>query len=706
MAIIGRIRKRSGLIVIIVGVALAAFVLGDFLKPGKRYKRSTDIGKVSGENIAYTEFAQKVEEQLESIKQRGQKEKLTADEVFSAKQSTWTQLINELIMGKQYEELGLTVSTDELYDLVQGKNPHRYILQYFTDPKTKQYNPALVQNFLKQLDQVPADQKKNWLMLEKAIKEERIQTKYNNLLAKGYYLPKTFAQNDHIERNRRFNVRVVGTKYQTIDDKAVTLTEDDYKKYYEENKYLFEQEASRDIAYVLFEIKPSATDLDKIAKDVAQLFQEFQKSADVPAYVNANSDSKFDSTFHKEKTLPARIDSLLFNSTVGTIIPPYIENNAYHMAKLLDMQYRPDSMKASHILVTFKGSAVNDQKITRSKDRAKIMADSLFTIIKKDGNRFRDIAANVSDDKSVKEKGGDLGWFADGAMIKPFNDAVLEGKIGEMKVVETPFGYHIILITDKKTPEKKVKVAVLDRRIEPSSQTYQDIYAKASEFAGENTSLDAFSRACDAKKLNPRMAERVKDMDNSLPGINQSRNVIMWAYNEETKKGTVSTVFETEGNYVVAALKEIREKGIAPLEQIKNQIQPLVLRDKKAEKIIENIKKLNTKDLYQLAEKLTGKVDTLANVMFANINLQLFGPEPEVVGTIATMKQGGVTEPIKGNQAVYVVQLDSIAEPPVQKDFTIYNRQAAYMFGSRVQREAFPALEKLAGVIDNRAMFY
>jgi len=706
MAIIGKIRKRSGLLIVIIGVALAAFVLGDFLKPGKRYRGTTNVGVVAGENIPYTEFAAKVDEQIENLKQRAQKENLSSEEVFSARQMTWQQLTTEIIMGEEYNRLGITVTSDELFELVQGKNPHPYILQYFKDPNTQQYNPQLVINFLKQLETMEPEQRNNWLMLEKAIKEDRLKTKYNNLISKAYYTPKAFAKIDYEEKNTKYDIRVVAAGYQTVDDKTITLTDADYQKYYDEHKYQFDQEASRDLFYVTYDLLPSEADRKATDKEVMALYQEFLTTADLPTFVNANSDTKYDSSWRKERSLSPRLDSVMFNSPVGTIIPPFVENNAYSMAKLLDVQVRPDSLKANHILIAYQGSAVNDPKITRPKEKAKKVADSLLTVLSKNAGMFGLIATSLSDDASNKAKGGDLGWFMDGSMVGPFNKAVVDGKVGEIKLVETVFGYHLIQIMDKRAYNKKAKIAIVDRKIEPSSQTIQELYTKASEFAGENHNIDEFEKAVTKNNLNKRIAEMLKTADNNLPGLSNSRQIVQWAFNEETEKGAVSSVFEVTGSYVVAVMKEIRQKGIQPLELVKVQIEPLVRRDKKAEKLIETIKKAGTTDLYALASKINSKVDTLPGITFYSPNLPKYGPEPELIGTISTLKKGVASEPLKGNMNVYVVFVDAVTPAPETKDYAMFAQQMQYMFANRVQREAFSALEKLADIEDNRVRFY
>ncbi len=710
MAVIGRIRKHSGLLVTIIGIALLAFIVGmsksDFGWFNQR--PDTNIGEINGRKISYIDFDKKVSEQIENIKERSKKDNLTEEEDYQAKQMTWTQMTKEMILGEEYNDLGITVSPDELFDLVQGKNPHQYILQYFKDPNTNQYNPQLVINFLKQLDQMEPKQKNNWLILEKAIKDDRLQTKFNNLLGKGYYLPKAFLMNDYQEKNRKFDLRLVAGRYQNIDDKTITVTDADYQKYYNEHKYMFDQpEETRDIDYVSFDLVPSATDQQKIAADVDSIYRDFQTATDVPKFVNdGNSDTRYDSTWFGKNKLMLRLDTFLFNAPVGTIVPPFVDNEKWYMAKLLDVQMRPDSMKASHILIAFKGSAVNDNKITRTKEKAKQIADSILAVVQKDMNQFPPIAMKMSDDGSNKNKGGELDWFVDGAMVWPFNQACLEANVNDFKVVETVFGYHVIHVTGKTVPQKKLRVAIVDRRIEPSSQTIQEIYNKSTAFAGENTTLDAFNKTVTSKGFNKKSADGLRAMDASLPGLTNSRRIVQWAFTKETEKGTVSTVFEVKGSYVVAVLKEIRPKGLLPLDLVKKQIEGQVKNIKKSEKLMAQMNSAGTKDLYQLAAKMNTQVDTIKGLIFYSPNLMKFGPEPELVGKVVTLKPSAVVGPLRGEQAVYMVQLDSIHEAPPVTDMKMVSQQALMMFGNRAQMDAYKALEKLSDIEDNRVRFY
>ena len=338
MAIIGKIRKHSGLAVIIIGVAIAAFVIGDF---GKKTKRNAnDIGNIAGEAIPIQDFNSKVEETLEIQKENAKSEKITDEETYNIRQSTWNAMVKEILMGNEYDQLGLTVSPEELFDQVQGKNPHRYILQYFKDPKTNMYDPALVLNYLKSLDQQEPKAKQQWIRFEKAIKDDRLQTKYNNLISKGYYIPTAFLRKQYKNENQILKVLSVSPAYQNIPDSTIKLTDSDYEKYYNKNKHFFNQEEPyRDIDYVVFEVVSSPSDQKKIAEDVVNLYKDFLTSNDVPNFTNANSDKKYDSAFVKKGTLPGKLDSLAFNSKPGIFFPPFQLDKSCHYLTILLICY-------------------------------------------------------------------------------------------------------------------------------------------------------------------------------------------------------------------------------------------------------------------------------------------------------------------------------------------------------------------------------
>jgi len=708
MAIIGKIRKHSGLAVIIIGVAIAAFVIGDFGK--KSNKGVNDIGSVGGESIPIHDFNIKVEESLDIQKENSKSEKISDEETYNIRQSTWNAMVKEILMDKEYDKLGLTVSAEELFDQVQGKNPHRYILQYFKDPKTNMYDPALVLNYLKNLDQQEPKAKVQWLRFEKAIKDDRLQTKYNNLISKGYYLPAAFLRKQYKNENQSLKILYVAPMFQNIPDSTIKLTDADYEKYYNKNKHFFNQEEPyRDIEYVIFEVIPSAADKKKIADDVVNLYNDFLTSNDIPNFTNANSDKKYDSAFVKKGTLPGKLDSLAFSSKPGTFFPPFQLDNSWYMAKLISAQERPDSIKASQILISFEGTALaKEQKITRTKEQAKKVADSLLLLLKKTPEKFIEIVNTISDYPTAKEDGGDLKWLTDGnANFALFFNNGLTMKPNEFKVIETSIGYSLLKVTEKTKPIMKLRIAVLQRQIEPSNQTYQDTYLKASAFAGQNKTADAFDKSATAGKLAKKSAQNVKEMDNSLQGLTSAREVIRWTYSENVKIGEVSPVFDLNGKYVVAILKNTVEKGQLSLDQIKEKIEPNVKNFKKIELVTEKMTKAfqSTKDLNSLAKEFNSKVDT-ADIKFTGYGRTTISNEGEIVGSLFTFKKDQVAGPLTGNYGAYFIKVMEVTEPAPKDNFTSEKMQLQSAFDSRVSNSAYQAIEKVVKIVDSRAKFF
>lgn len=706
MALIGDIRKRSGLLVAIIGIALAAFILGDLLSNRNPRKGVNTIGEIDGEPILATAFNQKVDENIEARKMNSGKDNLTSDEQFQVRQATWDQMVNETLLLKEVDKLGLTVSKEELDDQIRGPKPHSYIQQSFTDPQTGAFDPTSVTNFLQNLDNVDPQMKQRYLTIEKAIKEDRLNTKFRNLVAKGYYIPSAFAKRDYEAKNTKIAARYYVAPYTSISDSAVSITNADYDKFYKENKFRYQQEASRDIEYVAFDVVPSEDDHAKIDKEVKDLYAEFINADNLPSFVNTTSDTRYDSTWLRRGALSYRMDSVMFNSEIGTAYGPYVENNVYTMGRLVDTQMRPDSLKASHILISYTGTNVNPKtKLTKAEASAK--ADSILNVVKATPAKFDELASTMNDDATAATTNGDLNWFADGAMVPAFNTAVLNGKVGDIVKVETQFGFHIIKITGKTAPVKKVRVAIVNQTIEPSSRTVQDIYTEASKFAlGAKDSI-GFNKLIDEKGLTKRLAERISAEQNGLPGIPQGREIVRWAFDEKTDVGDISSVFDVEGRYVVGILTQKRKKGIATLDQVKEFIKPQVIRDKKAEKLMADVNKNITSmaDLAKGYQTLGMKADT-SEVTFSASNLPGYGPENQVIGILFSMKKGEISKAIKGNQGVFVVVADDIIAAPAKDDLTNEKRATLNSFRSRAQREVTEAMKRKAKIDDKRLMFF
>jgi len=708
MAAIGKIRKHSGLLIAIIGIALAAFVLGDLFKSGGQGGRqNVPVGVVNGEEITYQEFSKEAEQNIQNARQNAQNGKLTERQRFSIRKNTWDQLVKEIIMEDQYEELGVSVTTNELYDMVQGPDPHPVIKRNFTNPNTNQFEPSRVRQFLSNLDQMSNQQRQQWLSLEEYLKKNRRETKFNNLISKAYYMPDSLAKLNYMEKGKSASINFFGIKYQTVEDEEIEVTEADYEEYYNNNKERFRNdEEKRKIEYVVFDVSASEKDRREIKKQVDELDQELEalEIEEIPRFVNSVSDKPYDSSWKSRGELPAKIEETMFNSEPGAKVGPYMQNNAYHIARLMDVTYRPDSMKASHILVAYQG-ANRAQQVSRSRQDAQSLADSLLSVVKNNPNQFENIAKEYSDGPSG-QKGGDLGWFKDGAMAPAFNEAVVNNDIRDIVLKETSFGFHIIEVTGKKEPVKKVRVAQIVRNIQPSNETYQDVYMKASAFAGENKSYEKFEEAIKEQGLNKRSTGFFGKMNNSIPGVDNARQVVRWAFDEKTSMGDVSKILDDGDSYIVAALTDVKKKGLSPLDEVKDQIEPLVKRDKKADVIKKRISEKGVGSLRELAGSLGAKIRSANNLTFTSTNLPGFGPEGKVIAKIYDLETGEMSKPIEGNMAVYVVKVNNYQNPPKITNFKGTKESLARDFQRQVTSRRGPGkiyegIKEKADIEDN-----
>ena len=700
MAVIGKIRQRSGLLIVVIGIALAAFILGDFAKKDNR--QTPNIGVVNGENISIQDFNRKFEENVEATRKQRQVERLSQDEMFRVRETTWNQMVQDMVMKEEMDKLGLIVTTEELFDQIQGTNPHPAVISNFQNPETGQYDRSLVMNYLQNLDQMQQAAKDQWLVFERYIKEDRLKTKYENLITKSYHMPKAMAELTFHDKNDKVQISLTGIRYATVADSLVTVSDKDYQEFYTENKKSFEREATRDIEYLVFDIVASQEDNNKAQAMIQQLAEEFRSTTNIAGFVNANSETRYDSTWLTREAVPVNLESIIFDQEPGFVYGPYFDEGSYKLTRLVDATSRPDSLKASHILIAYSGSMRSEQ--TRTKAQAQTMADSLLNEIKKKNLKITDLAATLSDDQSAQTNAGDLGWFKDGQMVVPFNNFVLDNKVGTIGIAETDFGYHIIEVTGKKEPQKMVRLATITYEVAPSTKTYQDVFAKASKFATDNKTAEQFNKTVEADGLNKRVAPALREMSNRIPGIENPRQVIRWAFDSETSVGDVSTIFDLDDMFVIALLTKKSDKGIPELADIKETIQPQVLNKKKGEYIVEKMKSQG-EDLNLIASTFNSQVET-TDLTFDSRMLLNFGQESKVIGKIFTLSNGSFA-PIAGSTAAFAVKVNntSVATLPSQLDQLTTEGRSAFEASVR-NNAAFRALEKVIKIEDNRMLFY
>lgn len=705
MAVIGKIRSYSGLLIAVIGIALAAFVLGDFLGYGPTGRQNLEVGAVGRSKIMYPEFENRVNQALDNWRQQTGASTPGARETFQIRQQVWDQMVREILLAREFEQLGLSISADELTELIIGNDPHPAILQSFTNPADGSFDPQSVVEFLQNLNFMEPSMQNQWFMLEDFIREQRKETKFHNLIQKGFHAPEMLARADYQERNATANIRLIHKSFNDIHDSLVNVSDRELRSVYNEHNHRFKREKSRDLEYVVFPIFPSEEDRERIRQEVERLKQELSEVENVENFINANSDVRFDPSFVGSGQLSPMIDSLMFNSEIGTIYGPFTDNNAFVVAKLTDVQFRPDSMKASHILISHSTARSAEPNMARTRNEASSKADSLLTIVRRSPASFNMLAAELSEDPSAAMNQGDLGWFPDGAMVEPFNEAVIDNPVNSFTVAESEFGFHVIQVTGKSPATKKVQVAQLVRNIEYSNQTFQRVFGQASAFSSALRDNKDFDAVAEEKGLSKRVVDNVRPMDNAIPGIDNPRGIIQWAFADRTQKGTISQIFDLEGRFVVARVANVREEGIPALDQIREEIMEIAIREKKAEMIKSDFR-AHGATLSEVAQGIGLEITEIENIRFNMTNLQGHGAEPAVLGSIFALGVGDSSTPIKGNSGVFMVELVNKETAVEPENITAHQTQIKSTFRNRVPGESVRALRESADIDDNRHMFY
>lgn len=698
MATLQKIRSNAGLLVsIFIGMALLAFIMGDLLKAGGSMfgTSQTDVAEIAGKSVPIQLFQQKIDENVDNYKRNYGQTSLDAATMDNVQDQTWEQVLREYIMQDEFVELGVAVSSDELFDMVQGNSIHPQVMQIpIFQNEQGQFDRTRVIQFLKNMELDPTGQAQTtWTAFERSLEQEQVNTKYNALIQKGLFITNSQAKSEAVNKNTKVNFDYVLLSYATVSDSAISFTEDEVKKYYHNNLDKYEQSEEAEINYVTYPVVASQEDDEQTKKIVSDYISEFETIENVEQFTNLNSDDKFNGKFFAQSEMPAAISSL-YEAEEGTVYGPYKENSAYKIARVVKFETLPDSVEARHILIR------PDQM---GPEAAVALADSLLDVVNK-GSDFAELAKEFSTDGSAQD-GGNLGWFTEGAMVKQFNDACFFGNEGDIVKVETQFGVHIIEVLNQSDASKKVQVAILSRHIEASSKTYQMTYAAASKFGGSNRTYEDFMDAAGNENLNPRYA-RIGESDRRVANLESPRQMVRWAF--KGSEGNVSDIFEFGDIYVVAAIKKQYDEGTAKLEDVRVEVEREVRKAKKAERLTAQLIEATNgaSTLQTVADALSTEVKEATNADFAAYSIPGLGFEPKVQGAITTLESNVVSKPIEGTRGVYVVQVKNKSEQPIEDKISSERSYLTTSLTSRVRYEVYNAIKEASEIEDNRSNFY
>jgi len=694
------LRNRMGLIlVIVIGFALFAFIAGEVIHYGSSFFHgdNTTLAEIAGEKVSYADFDQKVQDNTNNFKQQSHQTDITPQITSYIQATTWDEELREVILNKEMDKLGLVVGEDEMKSLIQGDNPSPQIVQAFGDPQTGQLDRAKLNNFLTNVTNAKADDPvlPRWQAFVEHIKSDKRTEKYMALITNGLYVNSLDAKDDYEAKNKLVNFKYVRLDYASIPDSKVTLTDDDYENYYNDHKNEYKNpEELRSLEYVTFNASPSKDDSTVIKAQVDKLVPDFKASTNDSLFVEVNADTKNPIVYQRKGQLDPKIDSIMFGATPGFVYGPYLSGGSYKISKLVDARIGPDSVKARHILLP----------ITAGVDKALVTADSLKKLLAA-GKSFADLAKMYSIDKGSAEKGGDLGTFGRGTMVPVFEDAVFNGKKGDITIVTSQFGVHLIEIEDQKGSSKVVKVATVDKALTASSTTQSAAYSKAQAFLGA-LNKDNFDAQAKQSGLVPKTANDVNSVASGFGAVQNARDVVRWAYKGDV--GDISDQVYTVGDqYLVARLIEIKPAGILSLDAVKAQIKPLVLNAVKGKILSDKLQSAlsGSSNIAQVAQKAGAQALSLQNIVFANPVIPGASAEYKVVGTIFGSQPGKLSAPVEGQIGVFVFAVDNFIKPAPLTNAVREREQIGQLLLQRSSQEVFEALKDKANVKDYRVKF-
>lgn len=691
MSITGEIRKRPWLLLGTVAIALLSFLInGDSLD--KFFGKNPNImGKVNGEEISRDEY----NDQLTILQQQSQGQPQRGLE-----EQAWQSLVQSKLIKQQFDKMGLKLTDDIFWNQ----------LQY--DPRfSKERNPQnfddkgnfKIQEIKKQIESLKESdvlQYNNWMKTRKSIEYGIMGRLLYNNIVNGITANKKEAAEMLKQRDEMATIDFVKVDYAAFAAKnSVKVTTEDLANYVNKHPVMFKSDATRNLGVVFFPAKPSAADDAVALKEINKLFSEgvdngnglesFKTTKNDSMFVELNSEAQVKYGYVSEQEVPKEAQSFVKSASAGQVFGPYKSEDKYYVTKL---EARSEATMPKHILISFAGTDVakQDKTITRTKEEAKKLADDIAAQVKANPMKFQEFLAMSSDPGSAQQ-GGSLGWVLpdNKQFVKPFGDWVKANPKGAVGVVETQFGYHII-VNENKIPV--YKIANLAKDIKASKETENKVYTEANTFIQsiQGKSFNEFANAAKKKNYNFQNPKTLKRFQGQIDGLGTDKDeeILSWAFGKKLEKGETNIFTTGNGDYIVAYLNGKQEAGIADPESVREQIEPMVKNQVLAKKIIEKINAAKATSLDAVAKLFaTTKQTSQLNMFTPNVG---GGMEPKVAGAAFGVGVNKVSAPIEGVSGVYVVSKKSVTtnkQPgDVKQIMDAMKQQSTQMFGQSLMK--------------------
>lgn len=696
----GNLRNRAGLVIFVIGLAIVAFIVGDIIKSGSPFwlQKQNEVGNINGNSIDYQHFNALVDQTTQQYQQQMGGAETPQIKNFAVQQ-VWNQFVSQELLNSEIEKVGFVLGKKELNDLISGPNPAQQIIQTFTNPQTGQFDRSYLAQVITEAKSNPQIAQQ-WEAILEQIRSQRLTEKYSNIVGSSVYVTALEAQDEYTAKNKLANFKYVLLDYSSVNEADIKLTDADYKEFYDKNKNAFKNpEETRSVEYILIDAKPTQKDTANTLAVIENLKTELASTNNDSTFVSINSENKIPVTYFKKGQLSTALDSVIFNVAPGTVVGPFVSNNHFEIAKVLDSKYSADSVQAKHILLNIQAEG--------GLENAKAKADSIKGLLAK-GEKFESLAIEFSQDPGSKVNGGDLGTFTRGQMVGPFEEAAFNNKPGDVVIVQTQFGVHILKIEKHIGNSKIVKVAVVDKAILAGKETTDEAYTKASNIASEINGNN-FAEVAKKHNLTADKATSLRAMDNTINGVEIPRDLVKWVYDSKVNDVT-EQAFETNDYFILARTVAINPKGVQPLEAIKSDIQAGTLNLVKARMLKEKADNaLNgSTSIDQVAQKLGKSAIEVDNIVLANPIIPGVSFESKVIGTVFGLQPNKPSKSIDGNQGVYVVQVNSFTNPKemVESERKTQQKQMLQTKQQSSWGAIFKALMDAADIDDNRIRFY
>ena len=705
MAVLNKIRQRSLFLIIVIALALFSFVLADLFRNSDALsaRSQNTVATINGKDIGREDFMQKVE-----LMQRQMGPNATNTQVINR---VWEQEVRQAVLSTQYDKLGITIEKDQMRDLLKTALSSSPEFQN----EAGLFDEGKLNEYIANLKNTSQEAYQNWINYEETVADNALQQDYFNLVKAGLVGTLIEGELEHELEGNLVDLKYVQIPYASIADSTIAISKSDISAYIDSHKKDFEVEASRDIRYVEFRETATVTDENAIQNELKAYkygrqkdengrtdpIKAFSTVEDNEDYVNviADSDIKYFNQFVFKKDLPAEAADSIFALGTNETYGPYKDGAFYKLTKLVETKNIPDSAKVRHILIPFLGAQSAGADVTRTEEEAKTFADSLLNVLKTDKSKFTEFVTQFSSDQGSIANEGRYDWHPYGTMVPEFNDFEFEqANVGDLGVVKTIFGFHVIELEGLKDKKKAVKLATIAKAIEPSEATINDVFRIASNFELAVAKGDFEAIAKDSNYV-VRPVNGIKVLDENIPGIGNQRPIVRWAFEDDAESGDVKR-FTIPNGYAIVQLVAKHKKGLKPVEDASATVLPILRKERKAELIKTRIAASTVEDV---AKAENTSVRTASAVNMKNPTLSGAGREPMVVGAAFALKEGETSKLIAGEKGVYMVQVTKVSPAVALDNYQSFANRVATQKASVVSSKLYNALKEAADIEDNRA---